>query len=280
MLEKKKVYNTAPLPFMGQKRRFLKDFKNALQACPGTATYVDLFGGSGLLAHNVKALYPDAEVVYNDYDGYSARIANIPNTNKLLQDLRDILKDWPRGQRVTGDVRDQVLERLQNEPGDVDYITLSASLLFSMKYVQSYDEIKSETLYNRIKKEDYNADGYLDGLKVVSCDYRQLFNNYSSTGQVIYLVDPPYLSTETGTYKNYWKLSDYLNVLDVLDGHPYFYFTSNKSSILELCDWIETKTGHYNPFRDATRTEVSVQLTYNSTYTDIMMHKGWDTTYS
>ena len=70
MKVKKKVFTTAPLPFMGQKRKFLKQFKPALmQYCP-TATYVDLFGGSGLLSHTVKSEYPTARVIYNDFDNY------------------------------------------------------------------------------------------------------------------------------------------------------------------------------------------------------------------
>ncbi len=47
MESKKKIFTTAPLPFMGQKRKFLKQFKPALQNYSPTATYVDLFGGSG-----------------------------------------------------------------------------------------------------------------------------------------------------------------------------------------------------------------------------------------
>jgi len=108
----KRVFTTAPLPFVGQKRRFVKEFKNALEGCPAGATYVDLFGGSGLLAHQVKNLYPDANVIYNDFDGYTERIRNIGNTNKLLQDLREILEGYPRLQRITGDVRDAVLTRV------------------------------------------------------------------------------------------------------------------------------------------------------------------------
>lgn len=54
----------------------------------------------------------------------------------------------------------------------------------------------------------------------------------------VFLVDPPYLSTDVGTYNMYWKLSDYLDVLTILAGHHFIYFTSNKSSIIELCEWM------------------------------------------
>ena len=96
MESKKKIFTTAPLPFMGQKRKFLKQFKPALESYSPTATYVDMFGGSGLLSHTVKSIYPDAKVIYNDFDNYRERLENINNTNVLITDLRLILKDYPK----------------------------------------------------------------------------------------------------------------------------------------------------------------------------------------
>ena len=70
------------------------------------------------------------------------------------------------------------------------------------------------------------------------CDYRKLFDRYKDVPNVVFLIDPPYLSTEVGTYTMNWGLSDYLDVLQTLVGTNYIYFTSNKSSIIELCDWM------------------------------------------
>ena len=64
MKQKTKNFTQAPLPFMGQKRRFLKQVKEVLSRCPNDATYVDLFGGSGLLSHTIKQYYHEAKVVY------------------------------------------------------------------------------------------------------------------------------------------------------------------------------------------------------------------------
>lgn len=126
---KKKIFTTAPLPFMGQKRKFLKQFKPALEGFSPTATYVDLFGGSGLLSHTVKSIYPDAKVIYNDFDNYQERLKNINKTNQLIGDLRLILKDSLKDRRIEGIVRDQVIARIRTEEnnGYVDYITLSSS---------------------------------------------------------------------------------------------------------------------------------------------------------
>lgn len=89
----------------------------------------------------------------------------------------------------------------------------------------------------------------------------------------VFLVDPPYLSTEVGTYTMYWKLSDYLDVLTVLTGHSFIYFTSNKSSILELCEWIGKNQSLGNPFKGCMKSEFNAHINYNATYTDIMLYK-------
>jgi len=92
----KKVFNQAPLPFMGQKRRFAREFKKALKHFNNATVFVDLFGGSGLLSHITKSVRPDTTVIYNDYDHYHKRIMNIEQTNKLISDIRVIVSKLPK----------------------------------------------------------------------------------------------------------------------------------------------------------------------------------------
>lgn len=119
---------------------------------------------------------------------------------------------------------------------------------------------------------------YLDGLEVVSCDYRELFSRYKDVPNVVFLIDPPYLSTEVGTYTMNWGLSDYLDVLQTLVGTNYIYFTSNKSSIIELCDWMGRNNTIGNPFTGSKKVEFNARMNYNSSYTDIMLFKDADGT--
>lgn len=271
----KKNYTSAPLPFMGQKRRFVADFKKAIKTFDHTTTFVDLFGGSGLLSHIAKQVCPDARVIYNDYDDYHERLANIDRTNILLSDLRQIVANVPRDKKIPPEIRKAVLDRIyeDEQSGFVDYITLSSSILFSMKYVTSFEALSKETMYNCVKKDNYNSDGYLNKVEIVKYDYRELFNQFKDRNNVVFLVDPPYLSTETKTYRNYWKLTDYLDVLQVLNGVSYVYFTSNKSSLIELLDWIENFKSE-NPFKGATKIETLNHPNYQASYTDIMLYKN------
>ena len=270
-----KKYIQAPLPFVGQKRMFAAQFIKILPQFEDKTIFVDLFGGSGFLSHTAKRERPDATVVYNDFDNYRGRLANIPRTNKLLADLRNIVVDWKHKSRITGDVRDAIIERVEKEDaeGYVDYITLSASILFSAKSATNLEDFKKQGFYSRIRQSDYTAENYLDGIDVVSCDYKKLFDKYKDEPNVVFLVDPPYLNTEVGTYTMSWKLGDYLDVLTVLKGSAYIYFTSNKSDIIELCEWIGENKVTANPFKDASKIEFKARINHNSGYMDIMLYK-------
>lgn len=270
-----KNYTSAPLPFMGQKRKFIKEFKKVLEGYPNDVTIVDLFGGSGLLSHIAKRVKPDAAVIYNDFDNYQRRIANITRTNALLERIREVTDGLPADKMIPVEVKARIIELIADEErtGFVDCITLSSSLLFSMKYVNSLDELSKETFYNRVRKSDYNADGYLTGLTIMRRDYRELFNEYKDIPGVLFLVDPPYLSTEAGIYTMRWKLGDYLNVLTVLQGYNFIYFTSDKSQIIELCEWIKRNNLGRNPFENTQRVEIRTNMNYNSGYIDMMFYK-------
>ena len=276
----RKQYLSAPLPFVGQKRMFAREFIQVLKRYPDDAVFVDLFGCSGLLSHITKYQKPGASVVYNDFDNYRQRLENIPRTNVLLDKIRAVVASVPRRKFLPKKTKETILRLIEQEEhryGYVDYITLSSSLLFSMKYATNLEELRKETFYNTVRKCDYNPClDYLDGLEIVSCDYKELFNKYKDMPDVVFLIDPPYLSTEVGTYTMNWGLSDYLDVLQTLVGTNYIYFTSNKSSIIELCDWIGKNNALGNPFIGSEKVEFNAHMNYNSSYTDIMLYKKTD----
>lgn len=278
----KKRYTSAPLPFQGQKRRFIGAFALALEELKqnqDVKVIVDLFGGSGLLSHTAKDIFPDCQVIYNDFDNYSVRLRNIDRTNRLLSDIRELAKDQESGKRIDPICSRKIITRVEHEEqtGFVDYVTLSASLLFSMSYVSNLYELKNATLYNRLKASDYicNQEEYLQGLDIVSQHYQELYLKYKDVPGVVFLLDPPYLSTDTGTYKSdkYWKLRDYLDVLNVLTGSNYVFFTSNKSNLIELCEWFEDNRDFRNPFKGSVLQTQKVTLNKTSGYTDMMLYK-------
>lgn len=280
-MKEKKIYKAAPLPFQGQKRNFIPAFNKVMEEFitkNRINTVVDLFGGSGLLSHTVKRMHPSVRVIYNDYDNFHVRLEAIHITNQLLNDIRTNLGEIPKGQRLEPSMKYLILSLIRSaekKQQPVDYITLSSSLLFSGQFAKNLHELEKETFYNNVKKADYLVDGYLDGLVVVKMDYLDLFNTFKNEQGVLFLVDPPYLSTDTSTYNSdkYWKLKDYLNVLNVLSTGKYIYFTSNKSSIMELCDWFSSNYKLDNPFSKAKVNELNVTINRAAKYTDMLLYK-------
>ena len=68
-------------------------------------------------------------------------------------------------------------------------------------------------------------------------------------------------------------MSDYLEVLKLLVGTRYIYFTSNKSQLIELCEWIKENASIGNPFEGVEIRKQQNKLNYQSTFTDIMLVK-------
>ena len=281
---KNKVHKCAPLPFQGQKRFFATAFADVLSEYAQKKRpeiIIDLFGGSGLLSNIAKRVLPDCRVIYNDFDDYHKRLINIKKTNALLADIRVIVADYKSKEKLSHSDKETILKRIKEEEGRgdgyIDYITLSAALLFSGNYALNYEQMSKDALYNRVRLSDFDVDpaDYLNGLEVCKHDYMDLYNQYKDTPGVIFIVDPPYLSTDTKTYNSdsYWRIKDYLNILKVLKGDKFIYFTSNKSSIVELCEWLEENKGFESPFIGAEKQTRTNIVAYNAKYTDMMIYK-------
>lgn len=268
-------YKCAPLPFMGQKRYFLRDFTEVLEMVEGKIdTVVDLFGGSGLLSHTAKRVLPGCRVVYNDFDRYVDRLAAVKQTNETLRVIKDRLTGLEPNQRLTESQRAEVLaivEGYERRDGYVDILTIGRSVLFSGKWVTSLEELRKHTMYNRVRPGGYECAGYLDGLEVVHMDYRDLFKRERGNSRALFVLDPPYLTTECGMYENYWKLTDYLNVLRLLKGTKYVYFTSDKSQIVELCQWLTDEYREAAPMWGAEVRQCTNTLNYQAKFNDMMI---------
>jgi hypothetical protein len=125
-----KLYNTAPLPFQGQKRRWVNLFRDILSAYDESYIFIDVFGGSGLLSNTAKFRFPKARVIYNDFDDFHIRLQNIDKTNALLSRIRDVLKGCPR-KRIIDDLHRRGVMELLSDAEYVDWITVSSSVLFA-----------------------------------------------------------------------------------------------------------------------------------------------------
>lgn len=271
-----RIYKSAPLPFMGQKRYFVRAFSEMLGTVDEEIdTVVDLFGGSGLLSYTAKSVLPGCRVVYNDFDNYAQRLAHVEQTNEILMLIKERLTGVQPNARLSDAQRAEVLAIVEKYAADgyVDIMTIGRSVLFSGKWVKTLEELRKHTMYNRVKFVGYECAGYLDGLEVVHMDYRELFARHKDNSRALFVLDPPYLTTEVGQYENYWRLTDYLDVLKLTKGTKYVYFTSDKSQITELCQWLTGEYGEAAPLYGAQAHVRTNTLNYQAKFNDMMITK-------
>jgi hypothetical protein len=218
-------------------------------------------------------------VIYNDFDNYCERLAHIEQTNELLHYFRNLLKDYPADAKITDPLlREKMLQKLaeENAKGYVDWISILVNLLFSMRYAMNYEDFLKNALYNKIRMFDYDADGYLDGLEIVRVDYSELIQQYKDVPGTLFIADPPYLSTDVKTYNSVenWNIGNYLDILTALNGLNFVYFTSDKSQIVELSQWIDKNADKVaNIFKGASVKTVKSPTSGKNTYIDIMLYK-------
>lgn len=85
-------YTSSPLPFIGQKRMWIKEIEDVVtNEFKNIKIFIDLFGGSGLVSHTIKQARPDAIVIWNDYDNFKERLDNIEQTNEIIEKIRPFL---------------------------------------------------------------------------------------------------------------------------------------------------------------------------------------------
>lgn len=230
---------------------------------PEGTTFVDVFGGSGLVSHVIKAARPDAHVVYNDYDGYRERLGHVAETNALIEELRQVTQGLPEQKIIRGEKRDEVLEVLRkwNERGYVDWLTLSGALLFALNHCHNMEEFEKCCLYNNIPKNAYSVDGYLDGLEIVRKEWRELVDQYKGRDDVVLVLDPPYMLTDKTGYENelYWGFGECMDVVDACVGSKYMYFTSSRSGIDKVVEYMCRRFAQCSLFEGAERHVVNVR---------------------
>lgn len=274
-------YTQAPLPFTGQKRRFLNDFKTILKqniTNNGEGwTIVDAFGGSGLLSHTAKQLLPAAHVIYNDFDGYAHRLQKINDTNALRQIIFDLTKDYPRNQKLPENVKRQIQAALIEFQGYVDLDCVASWLLFSGRQTTDlHDLIRNHTYYNCVRLSDYQpADDYLSGVEIVCKSYHELLPEFQENSKALLLLDPPYICTAQGSYRNanYFGMVEFLRLMRFVRP-PFIFFSSTRSELLDYLDFVVSeKTEGWQNLQDYQTISVNVVMNKSAQYEDNLVYK-------
>lgn len=274
-------YTQAPLPFTGQKRRFLNHFKTLLkQHIPNDGdgwTIVDAFGGSGLLAHTAKQVLPKARVIYNDFDGYTERLKNINDTNQLRKIIFDLTRDYLLKQKLPETLKKTIQTTLQTFGGYIDLDCVASWILFSSRQPTDLNDlIYNHTYFNNVRLSDYpSADDYLDGVEVVSKSYHELLPEFQDNSKALLVLDPPYVSTAQGAYRKagYFGMVEFLRLMRLVRP-PFVFFSSTRSELLDYLDLIvNEKAEGWQNLQDYQKISVHITMNKTAHYEDNMIYK-------
>ena len=274
-----KTYKKAPLPFIGQKRNFLKHLIPILQQnIPdnGTGwTIVDVFGGSGLLAHTAKRTLPQARVIYNDFDGYAQRLKHIADTERLRQKCQAIVSEH-KNQRLAPATQSRLIAEIETFNGFMDVQTLASWFLFSGKQAKDWADLKSKIWWNGVAQSPYaEAVDYLDGLEIRQQCFTELLPECAGQTKTLLLLDPPYVSTAQGAYANeqYFGMVQFLKLADKIKP-PFVFFSSTKSELPAYVDYVcREKVGNWQVWAGCQQVAIKARLNYNTAYEDNMVWK-------
>lgn len=237
------IFNAAPLPFQGQKRNFIKQFRELIKdefRAHQNGVFIDAFGGSGLLSHNIKQIYPNARAIYNDYDGYCERLAHIEEANEILRAISPIYKKYGKDRSISPEDKDeitQILDDFKNKGFYIDWLTFSSVLFYGGSYAHNEEEFKKEKYFfsrGNGPVPQYSAKGYLEGVEIVCKDAMELIKEFDGQ-DVVLILDPPYLQTDKTGYKCFWGMRDFLRLIRLVR-EPFIFFSSENSDILPYID--------------------------------------------
>lgn len=236
-------FNRAPLPFQGQKRNFIKQFNELIKdefMSYRNGIFIDAFGGSGLLSHNIKQIYPNARVIYNDFDGYCERLAHIEETNEILRAINPHYEKYKKAEPIDADDKSaitQILDGFKNKGFYIDWLTFSSILFYGGSYAHNEAEFKKEKRFfsgGNGSVPQYSTKGYLEGVEIACKDAMELIKEFDGQ-DVVLVLDPPYLQTDKAGYKCFWGLRDFLRLIRLVR-EPFIFFSSENSDILPYID--------------------------------------------
>ena len=273
-----KIFKQAPLPFIGQKRNFIRSFCEVLNdnihGLGEEWTIVDVFGGSGLLSHHAKRLKPHARVIYNDFDNYAQRLKHIDDTNRLRQQLAEVLKGIPKFAKIDKKAHALILKTIKNFDGFIDVDCVGTWLFFSGGQAESLNQIyKESVLYNRIRANDYpDAKDYLTGVEVVSKSFDALLPEYINNEKTLLILDPPYLFSKQKGYRKAkdFGLASFLQLMELIRP-PFIMFSNYRSEILDYFDYQVKRNDER--FLNYQYISITAPLNYSSNYRDNMIYK-------
>lgn len=243
----------APLPVASPDPALLSKMGEVLTGLPEDTIFVDLFGGSGLLACICKDLYPQATVVFNDTSNYLERVENITDTEALRLELISTCQWGAYNELLSLEPLEKAISARLADGTYIDWTTLSSWLCGSyLDFATTLTELCSRPLHNYIPSTPYSAEGLaayrdgLDGLDITSWDFREVLDTAQYMPEAMLFVAPP------ERYKGKpFSHKDYTDLLLGLRGNRFLLFSRRREHYAGVVEDTLVACGFENPLTGA-----------------------------
>jgi len=233
-------------------RNFVREIINDL---PKNSKVIDVFGGSGLIAINVKRDRPDLIVTLNDFDNFlSDEYMEINDIKKrIYEDLKNA--DLHASDRKCENVellQKIILSHIKNVTSKRVIRDVIRDFMFSSKDACGNIDINNyvnDLLYIRKIPEKYvkiydNAIIYFEASKkidnIIHCDY----SNINLCEYDLIILDPPYLNSSQKQYNKemFFSVADTINIIQQIPtDRKFILFNQNHKDIIKIFEILHVK---------------------------------------
>lgn len=238
----KRIYSfkKAPFQYPGGKAKFVRQVVHQI---PLSKSFVDVFGGSGVVTLNVGKRELN---VYNDrYAGVYSFYKCISNRKRVLE-MIEILEAMPHSIELFHDNKDYLEKHGLDFENDVH-----RAAMWYHNVLMSYSGISGSWGYathsmglvkryqNKIKRlpEIYNI---VVGCQIDNLDFRECIRKYDGPDTVFYL-DPPYLDTEC-RFAHVMDEKDHKDLLELISkSQGYFVVSHYVHPLYKAAEWDDIK---------------------------------------
>ncbi len=223
----------APFGYVGSK---LKSVKHILPKLPQRKTYIEVFGGSGVVLLNRR---PSTLDVYNDrFGGVVSFYRCLKNAQKL-----EALIDWLEH---TVAAKEEYLWCRDTWKDCTDDVERAARWYYSVAYSFGFKgaawgrTVTSSSMAGQIRRrlEQYPAiHKRLENVQIENASWETILKDYDHPKAVFYL-DPPYIATDCGAYSHAMTHDDHRRMLEtVMDMQGFVAVSGFPNALYESYDW-------------------------------------------
>lgn len=237
------IYKRPPLPFRGNKKRWLDylikyfirnhdKFKDY--------TFIDVFGGSGIISQAIAKLYPNNKVIYNDYDNYTSLLkpSSINKLNELRRKIYEIANKYEHAMPINNDDSLKIKRLIIKYYPNYENNEKIKNILSSWLIYDANGFTLQRKYYNMVIKNDLEVpNDYLSNNVIIEhLDYKQLIQKYHSIlNKSILILDPPYYFTPKTFLKiNNWNKDDTSLLIKLCIQYKCILFESDKKFMIKL----------------------------------------------